>query len=68
VYRRVPATYPDDAFLNRGWFCKQIIIGLVVMTLLGVTARSSASGSDSSMPGVSWPPRIWYLGPLYSCP
>jgi hypothetical protein len=55
VCRRVLATYPNDAFLNRGWLCELIIIGLVVMTLPGA-ARSGASGSDS------------YLGSLYSCP
>jgi len=64
----VPTTYPDDAFLNLGWFCELIRVGLVVMTLLGAAACSSVSGGDSSMPGVSWPPGIWYLGPLYSCP
>jgi hypothetical protein len=62
VYRRVPTTHPDSVFLNRGWFCDLIIVGLAMMTLLGA-ARSSASRSDSSMRGVSSPPGLWSLLP-----
>jgi hypothetical protein len=46
--QRAPTTYPDDVFVNPGWFLKLIIIGLAVMTLLGAAACGSASGSDSS--------------------
>jgi hypothetical protein len=46
--QRAPTTYPDDVFVNRGWFLKLIIIGLAVMPLLGAAACGSASGSDSS--------------------
>jgi hypothetical protein len=31
MYQRVPTTYPDDAFVDRGRFRKLIIIGLAVM-------------------------------------